>query len=98
VISQFGHCSRGETVTPPRCSFHSRRPRKRASLVSTPPGEGNEISDLAFKQQKTHLFDPAAQIAPELCKNFRPHKTEGAGKAGCPLHPQPRMQNEKAYE
>jgi hypothetical protein len=25
-------------------------------------------------------------------------KQEGAGKAGRPLHPQPRMQNEKAYE
>src|ERR1700738_5048025 len=29
---------------------------------------------------------------PELCKNHSP-KTEGAGKAGCPLHPQPRVRN-----
>jgi len=31
---------------------------------------------------------------PELCKNHSP-KTEGAGKAGCPLHPQPRVRNKK---
>jgi hypothetical protein len=40
VISQLGYRSRGETVTPPRRSFQSRRPQERASLVSTPPGEG----------------------------------------------------------
>src|SRR5882724_5403172 len=31
-------------------------------------------------------------FAPELCMNFAPRKTEGAGKTGCPMHPQPRMQ------
>ena len=29
--------------------------------------------------------------APESCKNFCPRKAEGAGKAGCPVHPQPRV-------
>ena len=33
----------GDSLTLPRRSFHSRRPRERASLVSTPPGEGNNI-------------------------------------------------------
>ncbi len=35
-----------------------------------------------------------ARVVRQLC----PSKTEGAGKTGCPSHPQPRMQNEKAYE
>ena len=30
--------------------------------------------------------------APEVC-NSSPSKTEGAGKAGCPLHPRPRAQS-----
>jgi hypothetical protein len=28
-------------------------------------------------------------MRPKLCTNMVPQKTEGAGKAGCPLHPQP---------
>ena len=46
---------------------------------------------------------PAARIAPGLCKNHSPQKKkeaqatlkrrEGAGNAGCPLHPQPRVQS-----
>ena len=44
-----------------------------------------------------HLRDPATQSARAMHETFRP-KQEGAGKAGCPLHPQPRMRNEKAYE
>src|SRR6266478_5432874 len=30
--------------------------------------------------------------APELCKNLR-LETEGAGNAGCPMHPQPRVRS-----
>ena len=30
--------------------------------------------------------------------NFVPRKTEGAGKAGCPMHPQPRVRSKKAHE
>src|ERR1700716_2598088 len=33
--------------------------------------------------------------APELCMNHSPKKTEGVGNAGCPMHPQPRMQSRK---
>ena len=34
--------------------------------------------------------------SPELCKDNVPRKTEGAGKAGCPMHPQPRTQQKSA--
>jgi hypothetical protein len=37
-------------------------------------------------------------MRPSAAGTFRPEIIEGAGKAGCPLHPQPRMQNKKAYE
>jgi len=37
-------------------------------------------------------FSP--RIAPELCKNLVPRKQEGAGKAGCPLAPMVRVQQE----
>jgi hypothetical protein len=40
---------------------------------------------------------PAAQMRPDCWESFAP-KTEGAGKAGCPLHPQPRVRNKKAHE
>src|SRR6267378_8273003 len=44
VISQLGQRLKRETVTPPRRSFQSRRPQERASLVSTPPGEGKDFA------------------------------------------------------
>src|SRR2546421_762024 len=31
--------------------------------------------------------------APELCTNHAPRINEGVGNAGCPPHPQPRVQN-----
>src|ERR1039458_5341937 len=43
-----GGTSSGEPFTPPRRSFHSHRPRERASLVPTPPGEGEEKTTIAF--------------------------------------------------
>ena len=37
--------------------------------------------------------------APEFfMKSIRPEKSEGAGNAGCPMHPQPRVQMKKAHE
>src|SRR5205085_8098138 len=43
----------------------------------------------------TRPHSPGAN-APELCKQFvAPKKTEGAGKAGCSMHPQPRTQTKK---
>ena len=46
---------------------------------------------------KAHVRIPAARfarVAHEAC----PSKTEGAGKAGCFAHPQPRVQSRKAHE
>jgi hypothetical protein len=47
------------------------------------------LPDSIFKQPSAF----SRRDAPELCKKFYPRKTEGAGKAGCPLHPQPRAQS-----
>jgi hypothetical protein len=51
-----------------------------------------------FKQRysQTQLRDLAAH--PREFYRERPalEKTEGAGKAGCPLHPQPRVQNKQS--
>ena len=33
-----------------------------------------------------------------MCKNLSPNRTEGAGNAGCPMHPQPRVRCEMAHE
>jgi hypothetical protein len=47
---------------------------------------------LRASRRISHASALPRRDAPELCKN-RPPKTEGAGKAGCPLHPQPRAQS-----
>jgi hypothetical protein len=49
---------------------------------------------LRLSQAMTRLHVPAALIAPELLSQS-PSK-EGAGNAGCPLHPQPHVQVEEA--
>src|SRR5579872_483393 len=36
--------------------------------------------------------------SPEPCTGLSPPKMEGAGKAGCPMHPQPCVQNKKAHK
>src|SRR3979490_3019911 len=38
-------------------------------------------------------FTFSRRDAPEWCKKFRPRKSEGAGNAGCALHPRSRAQN-----
>src|SRR3954454_22650941 len=53
--------------------------RLRASLVS---GRGRGRSS-AFPRHR----------APEFCMISSPMKSEGVGNAGCPMHPQPRVQN-----
>src|SRR6266700_406408 len=37
-----------------------------------------------------HDFILAGDARPELCQKLSPFETEGAGNAGCPMHPQPR--------
>jgi hypothetical protein len=41
-----------------------------------------------------HSFAISRRDAPEPCMHSSPHKTEGVGNAGCPPHPQPRVQSE----
>src|ERR1700676_1339798 len=41
----------------------------------------------------THLRDPAARFARVVTLVSRPRKSEGAGNAGCALHPRSRVQN-----
>ena len=36
-----------------------------------------------------HTSASSRRITPELCQQTRPRKSEGAGNAGCPRHPQP---------
>src|ERR1035437_4546003 len=38
-------------------------------------------------------FAISRRDAPGLCTNIALEKTEGAGKAGCPIHPQPRVRS-----
>ena len=40
---------------------------------------------------------PRRDVASGLCKK-RPLRAEGAGNAGCPMHPQPRVRMKKAHE
>jgi hypothetical protein len=46
--------------------------------------------------ERTRLHIPAARLRPGACMKLSPN--EGVGNAGCRSHPQPRMQNKKAYE
>src|SRR5205814_1552690 len=50
--------------------------------------------DSMFKQpKKIHVRDPAARCVRVFTKTVRPKRIEGAGNAGCPLHPKPRVRN-----
>jgi len=55
---------------------------------------------LAKTSRITHSTPPHSRdaFAPESLKNVSPRIVEGVGNAGCSMHPQPRMQNKKAYE
>src|SRR6266404_8650016 len=46
------------------------------------------------RQLRVWIRDPAAPYARVMCQRFAPEGNEGAGKAGCPLHPQPRVRNQ----
>jgi hypothetical protein len=55
-------------------------------------------ADRGLVRVTPRVFGPAAQTAPGQCMDIVPQRTEGAGKAGRPMRPQPRMQKWKAYE
>jgi len=65
---------------------YERVPEQRLSLV-------------LFDCQRAERDNPRSRdaIAPEVWPNTLV-RIEGAGKAGCPLHPQPRVRNNKAHE
>jgi len=45
-------------------------------------------SPFQTRQLKVRVRDPAAPCARVTSERFTPEGNEGAGKAGCPLHPQ----------
>jgi hypothetical protein len=47
------------------------------------------------ESEQTHLRIPAVDIRPGEAQIVAPENKEGAGKAGCLLHPQPHAQNKK---
>src|SRR6058998_2888206 len=55
------------------------------------PAEGGTRWLLAMTWTKCQirLRDPAARCVRVMHDSVRPKKTEGAGNAGCPMHPQP---------
>jgi hypothetical protein len=71
-----------------------------ASSTPRPIGTSTDVSGILDRpvkpgddvQKDISLYSRRA-ITPELCRNNVPQQTEGAGKAGCPLHPQPRAQS-----
>ncbi len=73
-------------VFPGRCEASNPESRDSGSGPSDHPGM-TFIHTSAFSRRN----------ASEFCMTLPPI-TEGAGNAGCPLHPQPRVQNKKAHE
>jgi hypothetical protein len=57
------------------------------------------ISDSIFKEPKTiHVRNLAARCVRVFVRTSSLEKNEGAGNAGCLLHPQPRVRMKKAHE
>ena len=59
-------------------------------MPGSSPGMTNEF--VSTDRSRTHLRDLAARFARALPKIPCPPKSEGAGKAGCALHPRSRVQ------
>ena len=59
-------------------------------MDSGPAPNGASRNDEPWIRRYNSAF--SRRHAPELSMNLRPNKTEGAGKAGCLVHPQPRVQ------
>ncbi|SEP05611.1 hypothetical protein SAMN05444123_107199 [Rhodopseudomonas pseudopalustris] len=64
-----------------------------------PPSQRRSDSTVKQPRPKQPQFrDPAALSARGLLRSLRPLWKEGARNAGCPMHPRPRVQSEKAHE
>src|SRR5216684_6877931 len=59
-----------------------------ADPLASPRNDGVWVASLAMTSSP-HTASRSRRDAPELCMNLSPKKTEGAGNAGCPLHPRP---------
>ena len=59
-------------------------------MAGTKPGHDGPGDRANFKYDSA--FSRRGQ-RPSFARNHSPMKIEGAGKAGCPLHPQPRVEN-----
>src|SRR6185369_9791552 len=72
-------------------------PRRRVSSTLRPIDSITAVSgilDHPLSQMMTTEYAPlfSRRTAPEVCSNFPPPKSEGAGNAGCTLHPRSRVQ------
>ena len=66
----------------------------RRSLALTSPGRrGGEFSDSIVIQREGVRPHSRGAMRPSFASIFTPRKQEGAGKAGCALHPRSRVQN-----
>jgi hypothetical protein len=67
------------------------------SFVASPghDGCGLFVRSILKQDTRSHSRGPSR---PSFCKIIRPSNKEGAGNAGCPMHPQPRVRNKKAHE
>src|SRR5205085_6026622 len=74
----------GQALTPTRLSL--------AAVTSPLTPHVQHAHDAIFKQPNGYASSISPRDAPEVCMSFVPLKTEGAGKAGCPMHPQPHVQ------
>ena len=93
---------------PPR---FARRPPPQAGEVTRFPACAGTTHGMArshcmncfrFNSQTAETIPDApprsrGAIAPEVCKNHSPRKTEGVGNAGCATHPQPRVRNKTKH-
>ena len=79
---------------PPSCQDNNR-----CGVCGHPLSQGRrkQFSDSIFKQPQIHLRDLATRCARGSARILRPSKTEGAGNAGCLLHPRSRVQNGLEY-
>src|SRR6266550_1842681 len=59
-----------------------------------PGDDERECSTFAFIK---HTFAFPRREPPELCMNLSPFETEGAGNAGRPMRPKPRVQNKTKH-
>ena len=67
----------------------SRSEGCRAEAQRAKAGGAAQISDLIFQTATTICVCHLAARCARVMQEIRPRKSEGAGNAGCPMHPQP---------